>query len=288
MEGNEVASIKAIGLRWRCAAGMALLAGLAGPGHPAAADALVYAAPERSVAAAEARQGVASDGRYFYAIDNSTIGKYEIGSGERVAEFRGDPEKFPHLNSCTLVRAELVCASSNYPALPYRNTAEFFDPVEMRHIRSASIPAELGSLTVLNWHEDHWWAFFANYDGKGGAPGKTHHDTVLTRLNPDLSVERQWALPNAVLARLAPSSISGASWGDDGLLYASGHDKPEIYVLALPSSGSVLRHARTFAVASFGQAVDFDPVTPRLLWSIDRRQRSVFATRLPPIPEVEP
>lgn len=249
---------------------------------------LTYVIPQRTISAAEARQGVASDGRYFYAIDNSTIGKYEIESGKRVAEFRGDPEKFPHLNSCTMVQAELVCASSNYPALPYRNTAEFFDPGSMLHLKSVSIPAELGSLTVLTWHDSRWWAFFANYDGKGGAPGRTHRDTALARLGADFSVEAQWTLPAAVLARLAPSSISGASWSNDGLLYASGHDKPEIYAFALPKRGSVLDHAGTVAVASFGQAIDFDPAAPRLLWSIDRKKRLVFATRMPPLLEVKP
>ena len=247
----------------------------------AADGTLVYAAPERAIEAAEARQGVASDGRYIYAVDNSTIGKYAIATGKRVASFAGGAEKFPHLNSCTLARDELVCASSNYPALPYRNTAEFFDPGTMRHVRSVAFPAELGSLTVLDWHDGQWWAFFANYDGKGGVPGKDHRNTAFARLNPDFSVAEQWTLPDTVLKRIAPASISGASWNGDGLLYASGHDKPELYVLALPESGSVLRHIRTIAVASYGQAVDFDPAEQRLLWSIDRKKRVAFATRLP-------
>ncbi len=264
----------------RCALILGLLAALPQQGQ-AADEVLVYAAPERAIEAVEARQGVASDGRYIYAVDNSTIGKYAIATGTRVAGFAGDAEKFPHLNSCTLARDELVCASSNYPALPFRNTVEFFDPQTMEHVRSADFPAEPGSLTVLDWHDGRWWAFFANYDGKGGAPGKDHRHTVFARLNPDFSVAEQWTLPDSVLKRLAPSSISGASWNGDGLLYASGHDKPELYILALPESGTVLRHVGTIAVASYGQAVDFDPAEQRLLWSIDRKKRVAFATRLP-------
>lgn len=242
---------------------------------------LPYAAPERQIPAAEARQGVASDGRYIYAVDNSTIGKYEIGSGTQVARFDGDPKEFPHLNSCTLAQGELVCASSNYPATPHRDTAEFFDPRTMQHLRSAPVPADLGSLTVLDRHDGKWWAVFANYDGKGAAEGRDHRDTVFARLADDFTLEARWSLPDSILARLAPSSISGASWNTDGYLYASGHDKPEIYVLAIPASGTVLRHVGTIAMASFGQAVDFDPGDGRLLWSIDRHSRTVFASRIP-------
>jgi hypothetical protein len=282
----KMASQGAIDMLLRCIFAIGLfLAPLSQPGF--ARETLAYAPPQRALDAPEARQGVASDGSHIYAIDNSTIGKYDIASGRQLGIFKGDPAQFPHLNSCTVARDELVCASSNYPALPYRNTAEFFDPRDMRHLRSTALPADLGSLTVLDWHDGQWWAVFANYDGKGGIAGKDHRDTVFARLNPDFSVAAKWSLPGDVLQRLVPSSISGASWGDDGLLYASGHDKPEIYVLALPKSGVVLRHVGTIAVASFGQAVDFDPVAQRLLWSIDRNKLRIFATPMPIITERE-
>lgn len=242
---------------------------------------LAYAVPERQIAAPEARQGVASDGIYIYAVDNSTIGKYEIASGKLVGKFDGDPAEFPHLNSCTVAQGELVCASSNYPAVPHRDTAEFFDPKNMRHLRSAQVAADLGSLTVLDHHDGKWWAVFANYDGKGAAEGRDHRDTMFALLRDDFTIEASWSLPDSVLTRLTPSSISGASWNADGVLYASGHDKPEVYVLALPESGKVLRHIGTIAMPSFGQAVDFDPLDGRLLWSIDRRSHTVFASRMP-------
>ncbi|MFX6702185.1 hypothetical protein ABTH29_20015, partial [Acinetobacter baumannii] len=62
----------------------------------------------------------------------------------------------------------------------------------------------------------------------------------------------------------------------------SGHDKPEVYVLALPEDGTVLRHVATLAMASFGQAIDFDPADPGRLWSIDRKRRVAIASRVPP------
>ncbi len=93
----------------------------------------------RRIPAPEARQGVAADRRYLYAVDNSTIGKYDKKTGAKVAEWKGDPAVFPHLNSCAVIAAELVCASSNYPQVPQASSVEIFDPRTLKHIRSVSL-----------------------------------------------------------------------------------------------------------------------------------------------------
>jgi len=254
----------------------------AGPGIAGQRCASIpYLVPELNIAAREANQGVASDGEAIFAVDNSAIGKYRISDGARVAAFAGDPHRFPHLNSCTLALGQLVCASSNYPAVPHRGSAEFFDPGSLAHLRSVALPENPGSLTVLARHDGHWWAVFANYDGKGGISGRDHRQTRIARLGDDFRIARWWRLPASVLTRTAPRSISGASFGRDGRLYASGHDKPEIYVLEIPASGRMLHHVATLATASFGQAIDIDPADPMMLWSIDRKLRRVIASRLP-------
>ena len=268
----------------------AMPAGAAEP-DPARIETPAAAPVVRRIAAPEAGQGVASDGTHIYAIDNATIAKYRIADGARVAEWHGDPALFPHLNSCTLVQRELVCAASNYPAVPQLSTIEFFDAGTLRHTRSVSLGMAPGSLTVVDRHDGHWWAVFANYDGKGGEPGRDHRYTLLAQLDEDFRLTRGWSFPEGVLARFAPRSASGASWGPGGRLYASGHDLPEIYVLALPAAGSVLVHEATIAVASHGQAIDFDPHEPALLWSIDRASHTVIGSRLPepqPQPQSSP
>lgn len=236
--------------------------------------------PERRITAPEARQGVASDGEAIYAIDNSTIGKY-TPAGEKLGEFSGDPEAFPHLNSCTISEGELVCAASNYPQTPHRGTVEVFDPGTLAHLRSVELPDNPGSLTALTRRDGRWWAVFAHYDGKGGVSGRDHRATMLAELDERFAVVRRFSFPRSVLDRIAPRSVSGAAWGADGRLYVSGHDKPEIYAMTVPAEGDVLRHEETYAVASFGQAIDFDPHDPGLLWSIDRGSRSVIASRIP-------
>lgn len=201
-----------------------------------------------------------------------------------MARWTGDPVRFPHLNSCAIVARDLVCAASNYPVVPMASRIEFFDPVTLRHRRTialGSLPGSLpGSLTVIDRHGGAWWAVLANYDGRGGAPGRDHRQTVLVKLDRHFRSVQTWRFPAEVLARFAPRSCSGAAWGKDGLLYASGHDRTEIYGLRLPASGDVLELVRTVPVPTAGQAIDWDPAEPNLLWSIDRKGRRLVATRI--------
>src|SRR3546814_12695851 len=92
-----------------------------------------------------------------------------------------------------------------------------------------------------------------------------------------------WLFPDAVLARFAPKSCSGFAWGPDGLMYASGHDRPEVYALRLPKAGATLELVATLPVPTEGQAIDWDPAEPRLLWSIDRTAMQLHSTRMPPL-----
>lgn len=235
--------------------------------------------------AEEARQGAASDGTYFYAVSNDAIGKYRIATGTKVAQWQGDARLFPHMNSCTLVKSRLVCAASNYPALPQTSAVEFFDTKTMTHVGTASLGLLAGSLTVIDRHAGKWWAVLANYTGKGGEPTRDTRHTQLVRMDEAFRPEQAWVFPPAVLARMAPKSCSGLSWGDDGYIYATGHDRPEIYVLKLPEAGSTLELVATLGFASAGQAIDWDPKAPRRLWSIGRDSHEVLASTLPPAPD---
>lgn len=276
--------VRPVGQVWNLkAALLALATAVTGSSASAESDApsLHYLPPVTAFTAEEARQGAASDGEAVYVVDNSAIGKYAIGSGTKIASFRGDPERFPHLNSCTLAQGSLVCASSNYPAVPHRGTVEFFDSQTLEHTGSRAMPDNPGSLTALDRHDGHWWAVFANYDAKGGLAGRDHRHTVFARLADDFSVERHYRLPETVLSRIAPKSISGSGWSEGGCLFLTGHDKPEVYVMRLPEEGETLVHVDTLATATFGQAIDIDPARPGLLWSVDRRTRRVVASVLP-------
>lgn len=261
----------------RIALAVALLAA------PAWAQPQLAAEVVRRYPAAEARQGVAVDGRHIYAVDNSTIGKYDKKTGAKVAGWKGDPARFPHLNSCAVLGAELVCAASNYPATPMTSSIEVFDPAAMRHLRSLPLGRQPGSLTWVDRRDGAWWAGFANYDGRGGERGRDHRFTTLVKLDDRMQPLAAWRFPETVLARFKPQSVSGGAWGDDGLLYVTGHDHPEVYVLRLPERGPTLKHAATIAVATEGQAIGFDRTEPGMLYGVSRPRREVVALRLPKV-----
>lgn len=256
-------------------AGALALAGAAAP--------LLTSEELRRVPAPEATQGVAVDATHVYAVANSTIAKYDKTTGERLAAWSGDPATFPHLNSCGVVGAELVCASSNYPKTPMTSTVEVFDPARMVHLRSIPLGHGHGSLTWVERRDGFWWACFANYDGRGGEPGRDHSFTTLVKYDDAWREARTWRFPERVLARFAPSSSSGGAFGPDGRLYVTGHDRPELYALTIPDDGEVLVHVATVAVPMEGQAIAWDASQAGVLWGISRAGRQLVATRVPAI-----
>jgi len=228
-----------------------------------------------------ARQGVAVSAKALYAVSDHGIEALDRRTGRVIARI-SDDSRYHHLNSC-IVRRTLVCAHSNFPALPMASSIETFDLATLRPVASHPLAEHRGSLTwIAPWGEG-WLACFANYDGHGGAPGRDHTATLIEYLSPRLTVERIYRLPSAVLDRLAPHSASGGAVGRDGLLYVTGHDRPEAYVLAMPKRGDVLRHVATIPMPTDGQAIAFDPVAPLLLWSIDRDRRQLVASLVPSI-----
>jgi hypothetical protein len=235
----------------------------------------------RRMAAAEANQGVATDDRFIYAITNDAIGKYDRTTGFLAGRWQGDRRVFRHMNSCAMLQSQLVCAASNYPDVPMASSIEWFDPKAMRHVRTRSLGPGRGSLTWLDWKEGSWWACFANYEGKGGEPGRGSRFTTLVRYSINFIEEGAWLFPDTVLARFAPYSSSGGMWTRDGHLIVTGHDKPEAYVLAVPKAGSRLQHIATFATRTNGQAIARDHRDPSIMWSVERRTRQLVASRLP-------
>ena len=250
------------------------------------AAALLALAPAQVISrfpAPEARQGVAVDAGFIYAVDNAQIAKYDRKTGAKVAHFKGDPVKFPHMNSCAVIGAELICAGSNYPATPMQSQVEVFDPKTMTHLRTIPLDRQPGSLTFVDRRNGSWWAGFANYDGRGGELGRDHTFTTLVRFDDQWRALDSWRFPPDVLARMAPSSASGGAFGGDGRLYVTGHDLPEIYVLEAPKGGGVLKLVATMAISVEGQAIAFDRSAPGVLFGISRNKREVVAMKLPPM-----
>jgi hypothetical protein len=237
----------------------------------------------RRFRAEEARQGVAVDGAHFYAVTNSKIGKYRKATGEKVGVWEGNPTMTKHINSCNVVEAKLICANSNYPEVPMASSVEILDTATMTHLESIPLGPGIGSLTWVVRRDGFWWATFANYDGNGGEAGRDHRFTTFVKFDDEWQQRGAWLFPPNVQERFSPMSSSGGVWGDDGLLYITGHDHTELYVLRLPKMGSVLEYVTTVPVSFGGQAIAWDHSEKRILYAINRATREVVVTKLSPI-----
>jgi hypothetical protein len=69
--------------------------------------------------------------------------------------------------------------------------------------------------------------------------------------------------------------------GPDGLLYATGHDEAELYVLRIPKTGPALEFVEVLPVIAEGQGIAWDPSDPSVLYTILRNTREVVVSRLP-------
>jgi len=247
---------------------------------------LLEAEPLWRVPAREAVQGAAVDARHVYAVANFALGKYDKSTGERVSGWTGQRNGLiRHMNSCHVGEPErLICAHSNFPEIPMASSVEVFDTESMTHIGSHSLGFGLGSLTWVERHDGVWWAGFAHYDGKGGEPGRPASYASIGRYDAKWRLTEQWLLPDSVLERLAPHAASGGSFGPEGLLYLTGHDRREMYVLDIPDRGSRLVHLATIEIDIAGQAFAWDRSgDDRIVVGIERPERELRAFRIPDV-----
>lgn len=241
----------------------------------------------------DAYQAVAVDADSFYAISNVRLTQHDKNTGRAVQQ-SGDnvemSEPLIHLDSGVVLDGKLYAAHSNYPGWPMTSSIEVWDVASMQHIDSHSLGVMLGSFTWLDRHEGEWWGTFANYDivqrGMAEPYGKTSN-TVMVQFDDDFQVLQSWSLPAEILRRMSPMSNSGGSWGSDGYLYLSGHDDPEIYVMALPETGSELDWLATVRLPGLsGQGIAWDrSVDGGHLWAILRSTRQVLKIEMPVLPE---
>jgi hypothetical protein len=231
--------------------------------------------------AEEARQGVAADAANIYAIGDQAIGKYDKPSGKRVAVWRGEADgPIVHLNSGVVVDGKLYCAHSNYPGVPMTSSIEIFDAVRVEHVGSHSFGIFEGSATWVDRRDRHWWVAFAHYEGRGDEAGKGPAWTSLVKFDDEWRRVEAFVFPPEVVTRFGNRSNSGGAWGRDGLLYATGHDAPEVYVLRLPDAGSALRLVETLPADIAGQGIAWDPVEPGVLYGIVKESRTIVVLRL--------
>ncbi len=222
----------------------------------------------------EANQGVGVDDRYFYAVDNRVIAKYDKKTGKLAGKWQG-PKDGPiiHLDSAFVMDGKIYAAHSNWPQWPMTSSLEIFDAETMQHVGSHSFGINYGSLTWADFYNGHWWMTFANYDRPYG-PNKSPYGykvaTQMVKFTADFRYVSSWVLPKVLLDKFEDMSNSGGSWGPDGDLYLSGHDPAEIYRMRLPKAGSVLEHVETIPMNIRGQGIAWDHSQRGVIYGIVR------------------
>lgn len=235
----------------------------------------------------EANQAAAVDAEHFYGIGNHVLVKHRKDNGRRVGEWispRGGP--IVHFNAGFVEDSRLVLAHSNFPQLPMASSLEIHDTASLQPLSSHSFGIRLGSLTWAVRHLGFWWACFANYNDSGTTPGFDQRWTHVGQFDDAWQMRQSWLFPPQVVATWGESSCSGGAWGEDGLLYVTGHDAPELYVLRLPRQGVALEYVTTIDVPFDGQgwAWDRSARDNRVIYGISRARQQVIAARIPEIP----
>ena len=229
----------------------------------------------------EATQGVAVDARHFYAISNRHVGKYDKRSGERVDGWEGAPDgPIIHLDSGIVLDGLLYCAHSNYPGVPMVSSIEVYETATMEHVGSHSLGIFGGSATWIDRADGHWWVAFGHYAGRGGVPDQGPAWTNLVKFDTSWRRVAGYVYPSAVVERFDEMSNSGGTWGEDGRLYATGHDEGEVFALSLPTAGSVLELHEIIPVTAEGQGIAWDRTESGTLYSIIRSSREVVVSKL--------
>lgn len=223
----------------------------------------------RRYPAAEAIQAAAEDSEFYYAVTNDKVVKYS-GLGEKISESTG-PAK--HLNSAFLFEGNLLCAHSNYPAVPEQSEIKLLDTKTMQLSTFHDFGNFGGSLTWCVLRENHWWCNFAKY-------GEKNAETFLVKFDRDWKEVGRWTYPESVIKQLGKMSLSGGIWYQHQLL-VTGHDDGVFFVLDLPEKGTVLEHARTVRMPFTGQGFAYDPESHGLI-GIDRKKRELVLAEIDP------
>lgn len=252
----------------------------------------------RRFPAPEAGQGAAADREFIYAINNFTVAKYRKATGERVAVWEGGKDgPLIHMNAGIVHDGRLYCAHSNYPGVPNLSSIEIFDTADLKHVGSHSLGRADGSLTWIERRDRSttlskagvsaapagtWIACFVHYSKRGGEPDRGPEWTQIVEFDDRWQRLRGWSLPADFMAHIGQRgySVSGGAFGPRGLLYATGHDHPELYALDFPMGGSSLKWVATIPITAEGQAFGWDPTDSGVLYTIHKRSREVIVGRL--------
>jgi hypothetical protein len=222
----------------------------------------------------EARQGITVDDLYFYAISDRHVGKYERKSGKKVLSRKYD-DNIKHLNGGFIDGDNLVCTHNpkginsivtiNKHNLEIINRYDLTNTKLTNNINSTFIDGTNSYLTWISRYNSKTYGVIAFY--------KEHVDnTIFCEFDEKFNIINSWKFPKKVLSRLKPWSVSGG-FVKNGYIYASGHDKGEIYILHIKDDKNILELLEIIDVKSSGQGVSYHNNN---LFVIHRKKKQVI------------
>lgn len=239
-----------------------------------------YFETQRLFDSENARQGVAVDDKHVYAINNYKITKHDKKTNSIINTWEDKSGKTIHLDSGVVIEGKLYCAHSNYPNIPMTSSIEIWDAETLKHIGSHSFGIRWGSCTWVDYHDGNWYASFAQYKKWEHITGKDSSWTTIVKFDDQWNELSAWVFPEEVIEKFDKMSNSGGSFGPDGLLYCSGHDNPELYVMQFPESGSELELIEILSIDSSGQGLSWDRSDENFIYTINKKERKVIVSKL--------
>lgn len=244
-------------------------------------DTYAQAVEVKKFVVAEAQQGVAVDKDHFYVINNKSISKHNIKDGAQVDFWADSSGVIEHLNSGIIINGKLYCAHSNYPDSPMASSIEIFDAATLQHIGNHSFGIFNGSATWVDFHQQNWYVGFAHYTGKGSTENKDNTWTRVVKFDKEWRQIASWVFPKTVLTAFGTRSNSGGFIDENGFLYCTGHDVPELYKLSLPRIGFTLKLEAVLPIVSKGQGIAEGKWNGKsVIWGISRSEKTVIVSSL--------
>lgn len=229
---------------------------------------------------ANARQGVAVDANYIFAINDQKITKHDKKTNSIINIWEDKSGKIIHLDSGVVIDGKLYCAHSNYPNIPMTSSIEIWDTETLTHIESHSFGIKWGSCTWVDYYDGYWYASFAQYKKWEHVTGKDSSWTTVVKFDKQWNEISAWLFPKEIIEKFGKMSNSGGSFGPDGLLYCTGHDNPELYVLQFPKSGSELELIDILPIESSGQGFAWDRSDKKSIYTIHKKDRKIILSKL--------
>ena len=211
-------------------------------------------------------QGVIVDKNFYYLVYSKGILKFNIKTNQFNKSTKYN-KNLKHLNGGIIYNNMLYLTNNPKNG---KNSLEIFDK-ELNYITSIKLDKLKGSLTWIDFYKGYFFGLLAYYKDEV-------KKTRIVKFDNQFNIIKQWKIPKSILNRLYPNSISGGQFNKtSGILFLTGHDKKEIYLMNLNNN---LKYIKTLKTSIAGQGISFDKNNDKYLWGIDRKNNKIIKSHI--------